>query len=226
MTRAPDPLQVRLSAELVCWLLANALAMRNESFLLRFCLATLLEHGIQLQTFLQVMKIGPGEPKTMFLSEEDMKAKFPGTACTVGVSDADAAAQVKRAKTSQDSWQTTHMTYYEETNVPWPPPRSAKYSFCAQLSQREFEIVYLADTLFGHHLQERGATWNIDVNDDMKRTFGPVSEKLKNPWRSPLLMTLVGSSQVVCRVYLGYDISFPLCYLVHVLALHYRPRRP
>ena len=158
----------------------------------------------QVQKFLQVMRVGKGDARDMLLTEEKLN-KF---ACASG--DEVDMNKAKKQKTSQDAWQMLHMDYYEQNNIAWPPKLTAEYNGCRGLSQREFEIVFLANKLFPPAMQKDTEVWNLDCNDDIRRNFGPLlpSSPLKNPWRSPIFMTLVGSSQIVYRVIAGYCLRY------------------
>ena len=84
--------------------------------------------------------------------------------------------KAKKHKSVQDNWQLTHMEYYEAQGVHWPPAMDGKkWAGCSSLSQREFEIAFLADHLFPHARQCHKDVWNLDVNDDIKKELWSIN---------------------------------------------------
>lgn len=149
------------------------------------------------------MKIGPTCPKEFL----DIPGSERFRNAEAGTRDDD-SSKMKKPRTNADAWQMTHMQYYEAVGIAWPPSRDAKWMHCRTLSQREFEVVFLADALQPHAFQPKRELWNLDVNDDIKRTLGPLSQpedgkapKLRSAWRPQPFMTLVGTSQLVVRFF-------------------------
>ena len=155
-----------------------------------------------MQQWLHAMKICPSKPKD-FLLEEVESLYVPDKAFP------------KKQRTEKDAWQSVHMTYFEAVECPWPPSRGALAKLmihCQHLSDRELEVLVLADHLYpmkpptGHDIDKAKDMFDcIDVNDDMRRHFGQLGDKesLKNPWKSGLIMTLCGSSHVIMRFISG-----------------------
>ena len=159
----------------------------------------------QISQWLQVMKIGNGSVSNLLVSEAVMTNRF-----LKGLPEC--VLPTKKPKTSQDSWQYAHMLYFEFCGVAWPPSRvlpSEFHASCAQLSERELEIVILANSLHSGKDQDKSLVYSLDCNDEIKRHFGVLPESaeekvsLRMPWKYPLLNTLVGSSHIVVRLYVG-----------------------
>ena len=154
------------------------------------------------------MKIGPGSVKDIIVDDNIMR-KFLQVLPDETVP--------KKLKSTQDSWQYQHMQFFEAAKQPWPPAsiKPAEFdSSCSQLSDREMEILVLAHVVFGVDKQPRDQLFCIDVNDEIRRHFGFLTDQvakdssdacnvLKDPWKKPLVMTLVGSSHIVVRVFQG-----------------------
>ena len=162
----------------------------------------------KVQQWMQSMKIGAGYVPDAFVDDKQM-ATF--------LRPLPEESLPKKIKTNQDSWQFLHMPYFEAAGQAWPPAQAWPSEFdssCKLLSDRELEITVLAHAVFGPQLQDRTEVWSMDVNDEIKRHFGnlpedaeskekkPADQLLRNPWKSPLIMTLVGSSHIVIRAFL------------------------
>ena len=168
----------------------------------------LVHKRFQLQQWLEIMKIGPGCPKDFLAANEsDLPSAPEGAFC-------------KKQRIEKDAWQAIHMEYYESSGVPWPPTRGALQGTakgCEHLTDREWEVLVLANHLYPAPADMApGQIQCIDINDDLRRHFGgieykPIAEayckdmvlSLRDPWKGPLIMTLVGSSHILVRSVAG-----------------------
>ena len=114
------------------------------------------------------MRIGPGTPRDFFLPDDEMQNLPEGSL-------------PKKARSEKDSWQMAHMEYYETASVPWPASISSMgcmTEHCSHLSERELEVLVLAHTVFPaptRSAKDKGIIECIDVNDEIKRHFGPLN---------------------------------------------------
>ena len=139
----------------------------------------------QIHKYLQVMKIGSGNVQDVFLDHES-----------------EEVVSKKKLRPTSDNWQNNHLAFYEYAGIPWPPARLPEFhTTMSVLSEREVEVVTLAHLAFPVEDDQISC---LDCNDDIRRHFGalPLSgekQPLRNPWKGPLLITLVGSSHIVVR---------------------------
>ena len=152
------------------------------------------------------MKIGPGRLAEFLMSESERDAF-----------DIDVAPPLKWTRTGDQrvgsEWRVKHMNYYEWANIPWPATdKMLERVLQGHLSEREFEIIALANKVFPASQQPSDEVWCIDSNDEMRRHFGNIPDEpmtpersLRNPWKGPLMMTLCGSSHIVIRYIEPYD---------------------
>jgi hypothetical protein len=112
-----------------------------------------------------------------------------------------------KAEAKRDfSYKDVHLDLYRENKLQWPPslddPRYSHIHW-GSLGRRACEVVLLFDHMFPAAARKEGLPIIefVDVNPDVKRTLVQTSSgEYKSPWRSHP-MTLVGSSQIVVRVF-------------------------
>ena len=152
------------------------------------------------------MKIGAGDPGRDLLSEATVALYLENGPCA------------KKSKSEKENWQMSHLQYFEAAGVPWPPRVLAapELNSCSSwLSEREMEVLFLANNVFPITSKdyESGTKYQfIDINDDVKRHFGPLPRpdqtyakdfSFRCPWKGPMIMTLVGTSHIICRIVSG-----------------------